>query len=119
MDAQQAFTTLVQRCLIPEKAKRYIALCDTKKGKEKILDSLWHQFESAIRTDAIRDDYDKLWSRPCFVYYANFGFGVEFTSVCEAYDQLPAYGGWLIVLRDGSAGIHRPEAKSDDEKMFG
>jgi hypothetical protein len=119
MNAQQAITQFVQRCLSPEKARRFTTLCATKKGRCKVLVSLYHEFESAVRSSAIRSGYDSLWGSPCFVFYEPQGFGVEAASVREAYDQLTVTGGWLILLCDASAGIYRPEARWDDEKLIG
>jgi hypothetical protein len=118
MDAQQAFNHFVQRCLLSEKARRFTELCATRKGQQKILAGLGGEFESAIREDAVgRGNYDKLWDSSCFVFHEPLGFGVEFASVREAYDQLSVEDGWLILLRDASAGIHRPEApRWDHEK---
>lgn len=119
MNAQQAFTSFVERCLSPEKARRFSELCGSKKGQGKILDALSHEFEPAIRSEAVkRGGYDNLWSRPCFVFYAPLGFGVGFETVREAYDQLSVEDSWLILLCDASAGIHRPEARWDDEKLI-
>ena len=119
MDAQQAFAKFVNRALLKEKAERFVALSQTKKGQRKILDGLCHQFEPAIRPDAIRKkNYDKLWSSCCYVFYAPLGFGVEFTTVREAYDKLSIDDSWLIILQDASAGIYRPEARWDDEKLI-
>ena len=119
MDARQAFAHFVQRCLSPEKARRFTELCATKKGQQKILAGLYHEFEPAIRSDAVRrGGYERLWDSPCFVFHESIGFGTEFTSVREAYDQLSVEDGWLILLRDASAGIHRPEApRWDHEKL--
>ena len=120
MDAQQAFTQFVQRCLSPEKARRFTELCASKKGQRKVLAGLYHEFEPAIRSGAVRRvGYDSLWSSSCFVFHQPLGFGVEFASVREAYDQLSVEDGWLILLRDASAGIHRPEARWNDEKLIG
>jgi hypothetical protein len=120
MDAQQAFTHFVQRCLTPEKARRFSELCANKKGQRKILAGLYHEFEPAVRSGALqRGGYGSLWSSRCFVFHESLGFGVEVASVREAYDQLSVEDGWLILLRDGSAGIHRPEARWDDEKLIG
>jgi hypothetical protein len=33
-------------------------------------------------------DYEKLWRKCCFVYHLPLGFGVEFPTVRDAYDQL-------------------------------
>jgi hypothetical protein len=119
MDAPQAFTQFVQNCLSPEKAKRFTALAVSKQGQRKILESLYHQFESAIRPDAVqRGGYDQLWESPCYAFHQPLGFGVEFASLREAYDQLSIEDGWLILLQDASAGIHRPEARWDDEKLI-
>ncbi|MFN0058055.1 MAG: hypothetical protein ACKVX7_06325 [Planctomycetota bacterium] len=119
MDAQQAFTHFVQRCLSPERAERFSKLAATKKGQQKVLASLYHKFEPAVRAESVRrGSYDSLWSSLCFVFHQPLGFGVEFASVREAYDQLSLKDGWLILLRDASAGIHRPEAKWDAEKLI-
>jgi hypothetical protein len=110
----------VHRCLSPEKARRYAELCASKKGQRNILDGLCHQFEPAIRPDAKRaGGYDRHWGSPSFVFSKPLGFGVEFASVREAYDQLSVEDSWLILLRDASAAIHRPEARWDDEKLIG
>ena len=111
MEAAEAFKQFVQRCLVPEKARRFTELSATTKGQRKILSGLYHQFEPAVRADAARQGgYEKLWESSCFVFHESVGFGAEITSVRDAYDQLSLEEGWLILLRDGSAGIHRPEA---------
>ena len=94
-------------------------LASSKKSQRKVLDGLCHEFEPAIRDAAIRTkDYSKLWERPCYAFHSRVGFGAEFSNVRDAYDQLALDDGWLIVLHDGSAGIHRPEARWDDEKLI-
>jgi hypothetical protein len=120
MDAQQAFSQFVQRCLSPEKARRLSELSATKKGQRKVLVGLYGEFETAVRHEAIRrGSYDGLWDSSCFVFHERLGFGAEFASVREAYDQLSVEDGWLILLRDASAGIHRPEApRWDHEKLI-
>jgi hypothetical protein len=119
MDAQQAFTHFVSRVLVQQKAERFTSLAATRKGQRKILDGLCHDFEPAIRPTAVRcNDYDAIMSRPCFVFYEPMGFGVEFSAVREAYDKLSVADSWLILLTDASAGIHRPEARWDDEKFI-
>ena len=120
MDAPQAFTHFVQRCLSSEKARRFTELCTTTKGRRKILAGLYHEFESAVRSDAVLPGgYDKFWDSSCFVFHEPLGFGSEFASVREAYDQLSVEDGWLILLRDASAGIYRPEApRWDHEKLI-
>lgn len=120
MVAQQAFTQFVQRCLSPDKARRFTELCGSSKGQRKILAGLYHEFEAAVRSNTARSGgYDRLWDCSCYVFHEPLGFGVEFASVREAYDALSVKDGWLILLRDASAGIHRPEApRWDFEKLI-
>jgi len=69
MDAQQSFTHFVQRCLSPEKARRFSELAATKKGQRKILDGLCHEFEPAILPSAVRrKDYDALLKGPALSF---------------------------------------------------
>lgn len=85
MDAQQAFTQFVQRCLSAEKARRFSELAGSKKGQRKLLAGFYHEFEPAVLAKAVRGGgYDKVSERPCFVFHESFGFGVEFASVREA-----------------------------------
>lgn len=119
MNATETFTVFVTRALSPEKARRIVELATSKKGQAKILDALCHEFESAIRDAAIRTkDYSKLWDKPCYAFHRRVGFGTKFSAVRDAYDVLARDDGWLIVLQDTSAGIHRPEARWDDEKLI-
>ena len=39
-------------------------------------------------------------------------------AVRDAYEKLSVEDSWLILLTDASAGIHRPEARWDDEKLI-
>jgi hypothetical protein len=120
MDAQIAFVGFVNRVLTAKKAVRFTAIAATETGRRRILDSLNHEFAPAIRADAIRhNDREKLYGHACYVFHSGTGFGVEFTTVREAYAELSTEDGWLILLRDGSAGLHRPEGRWDDEKWIG
>ena len=120
MDVKQACTNFVQRWFAPGKARRFTELCATRKGQRNVLAGLYHEFEPAVRPGTVHcGGYDSLWSSPCFIFHEPLGFGVEAASVREAYDQLSVEDGWLILLCGGSAGVHRPEARWDDEKLIG
>jgi len=119
MDAQHTFAHFVSRVLVREKAARLTSLSATKKGQRKILDGLCHEFEPAILPSAVRRmEYDAILDRPCFVFHAPIGFGVEFPAVRDAYEKLSVEDSWLILLADASAGIHRPEGRWDNEKLI-
>jgi hypothetical protein len=119
MNATGAFVEFVTRILVPAKASRFAALASTTKGHRKILEGLCHDFDAAIRSEAIRErNYDKLWDQPSFVFHSPRGFGVEFSNFRDAYEQMSVDDSWLILLQDASAGIYRPEARWDDEKLI-
>jgi hypothetical protein len=119
MNATEAFTAFVTRVLVPTKARRFAVLASSTKGQRKVLDGLCHEFEPAIRDAAVRTkDYSKLWEKACYVFHSRVGFGTEFSNVRHAYDELAIEDSWLIVLQDASAGIYRPEARWDDEKLI-
>src|SRR5688500_12370478 len=117
MDAQEALIAFVSRVLVREKAERFGALATTRKGQQKILAALCHEFGNAILPSTIRGkDYRAILEKRCFVYYEPTGFGVEFSTVREAYEILSIEDSWLIITMDASAGIHRPENRWDDER---
>jgi hypothetical protein len=119
MDPQQAFSQFVNQVLSSEKARRLTAIAATTKGQRKVLEELCHQIEYAVRPAAIRlGGYNSLWDHSCFVFHTSVGFGAEFPSVREAYDKMTLEDGWLILLKDASAGVHRPESRWDDEKLL-
>jgi hypothetical protein len=119
MDAQQTFIRFISRVLVREKAQRFTSLAATKKGRRKILDGLCHEFEPAILPTAIREkDYNALFGKPCFIFYAPTGFGIEFSAVGDAYEELSTKDSWLILLSDASAGIYRPEGRWDNERFI-
>jgi hypothetical protein len=119
MDAQQTFVHFVSQVLVRENVDRFTSLSATKKGQRKILDGLCHEFEPAILPATVRPkNYDALMDRPCFVFHAPMGFGIEFRAVRDAYEKLSVEDSWLILLTDASAGIYRPEGRWDDEKLI-
>ena len=116
MDACQAFSAFVKRVLSRDRAERFSLLANSAKGRHKLLGSLDHDFERAIRANAKRGRVNRKVS--CYVFHQATGFGVDFESVAVACDYLNPLDGWLIVASDGSAGIYRPESNSDATVEF-
>jgi hypothetical protein len=119
VDAPSAFTAFVHRTLTSDKARRFAALAETPKGQRKVLRALCHEFEPAILPHAVHAGVeDSVWAQPCYIFEERLGFGIEAPSARNAYDQLSIQDSWLIILRDASAGIHRPESRWDAEKFI-
>ena len=62
-------------------------------------------------------DYTSVDQLPCFVFHAQ-DFGQRFETVSAAREHLAGEDGWLIVLSEGSGGIHRPEDDWDAETLL-
>jgi hypothetical protein len=119
MNAVGAFVVFVGNALERQKAERYAALASTKKGRTKILLGLCHEFEHAIRSEVVRRSCEEtFWNLPCYAYSSSLGFGQPFSRLREASDRLATEDSWLIVLQDGSGGIHRPEGRWDAQKII-
>jgi hypothetical protein len=95
-------------------------LVGTKKGREKFLSVLYHEFEQSIRPNRAvkKQSHDEIWARPCYVFSPPQDFGIPFASLREAHDSLDADDSWLIVTSDGAIGIHRPEDHWDNEVLI-
>lgn len=116
LDATELFVRFVRGVLVPERAARYAALAASLKGQRKILDSLYHAFRPSIRPAAVSNERcEAFLDKPCLVFHARVGFVIEFATVRDAYERLSGDDGWLILLRDGTTGVHRPEDRWDDE----
>jgi hypothetical protein len=110
MTPLEALSHLLRRVLVPRAAERFITIAATKKGQGKFIDALSHKFEEAIRPDVARTNaYERIWTRPCFVFTSPKDFGMACDTVGAAHDDLTSRDSWLIVVADGSAGIFRPE----------
>ena len=111
MTAEQAFATFVIRALEPARAARFAGLVGSDRGRRRLLRSLDHDFERALRPVANGGPVDR--TAACHAYHVSVGFGAAFGSVAEAIARLGGTDGWLVILADGSAGIYRPEGRWD------
>ena len=55
---------------------------------------------------------------PCYVFHHRRGYGVKYPTFDAAYEELSIDDSWLIVMADGSMGVHRPESRWDAEQVF-
>ncbi|MDX2111921.1 MAG: hypothetical protein SFY80_16960 [Verrucomicrobiota bacterium] len=119
LDAQQAFIQFSNTYLLQQSARRYTELCSNDKGRRKLLESLCHKYHSCVRPECIQQrNYEKIGNPPCYAFHSSIPFGTFYPTVHEAHDSLSIVDGWLIILRDASVGIHRPEGRWDDEFLI-
>lgn len=119
MTSREALEQFVRKVLLPAKADRYASLIGKRKGEDRILASLDHEFEPAIRPNVIRSsDYRNVWHKPCFIFHRSREFGADAPSVQQARDELAMDDGWLILLADGTAAVFRPESRWDAECLI-
>jgi hypothetical protein len=118
MNAIEALKTFVEGALLLSKARRYVALLETKKGLRKIMEDLPHRLETELDPRWITQRTKMPMTSPCFVFKAPRDLGTPYDTMQEAYDLLSGDNSWLIIAQDGLAGIHRPEDRWDAEKMI-
>jgi hypothetical protein len=119
MTAGEALGGFVHRVLTRSKAQRFAFLIGSRKGEQRILSSLDHDFELAIRADVEQpENFSPIWDKPCYIFHASRPFGTEAPTVQEAYEELSPLDGWLILTQDGSAAIFRPEGRWDTERLL-
>lgn len=117
--AREIFVQFVKKALDRRSQELYIVRSNSRKGQAKILTMICHEFDEAVLANAwSKDNYDKVWDKPCFVFSEGYGFGVPFSTVREAYDDLGLQDGWLILLADASAGIFNPHDRTDSESLI-
>jgi len=118
MNAIDALRKFIEGALLPAKARRYISLLGTKNGLKKIVEDLCHGLESEIDPKLTTTRSKMPMTSACFVFKRPHDLGTEHKTMIEAYDSLAGEDSWLIISQDGLAGIHRPEARWDAEKMI-
>jgi len=116
MNEIEAIKFFIKRVVSGKKSQRYCSIIETKKGKYKFLSELSHGFQNSLKTDLQSIQSDKgLWSKPCYIYSSNNGFGIFIETFLQAYDLLSSDDGWIIVSQDAKYGFYRPEADWDNE----
>ena len=108
MTAEDTFIQFVSKAIHKRWRDRYISIATTKRGKQTILEDLWHQFEERIDPSKVITDLpSKAWQKPAFSYSQNNGFGKEEESVRKAFDTVG--DGSLIIDKTGTYGVYQPE----------
>ncbi|MGA2230540.1 MAG: hypothetical protein ABSH22_06540 [Tepidisphaeraceae bacterium] len=119
MTAVKTFVAFARRALTPAGAARFATLATSKKGQQKVLAGLDHDFERAIRPGGGHPVGQACAGKqPCYAFHFSLGFGMPFNSIAEAYARMSGVDGWLIVSADASTGIYRPESRWDAEVLL-
>lgn len=119
LDAVQAFVSFCTAVLEPARASRFRELSRTDKGRGKLLSTLSHEFESAVKPGLPRSrSPDDFAEEPGYVFTASIGFGAPYPTVREAIESLDRRDDWLIVLADGQVGVLQPESWIDRRRVL-
>ena len=116
MNEIEAIKAFINTVATSKKARRYLELVDSTKGRKRFLNELHHCFDDALREDLqLINDRSKCNKMPCYIYFYRMGFGTPAESFSQAYEELASDDSWVIVTQDGSYGVYRPEANWDGE----
>src|SRR5580658_6393270 len=75
MNTYETFVAFVKRALIPARARRFATLAASKKGQEKVLAGLDHDFERAVRPGVGRPvGQASAGKQPCYAFHPSYWF---------------------------------------------
>lgn len=117
MVPEKALVHFLSKALMKRWKDRYISLVQTKHGKQKFLEDLWHQIEDRFDLAKSVPDFNRnVWGSPAFSFSQNNGFGQIEESMQAAFDTVG--DGSLIIDKEGKYGIYLPEDKAEKVKYF-
>ncbi len=89
MSAEEALNHFLSGALQKQYKDRYRSLIQTKKGKQKFLSNLWHQFEDKINeSKTVKEFPSKVWTLPAYSFSENNGFGQKEYSMQNAFESV-------------------------------
>lgn len=116
VDATDALTTFLRRALA-ERVDRYVEFASKPKTRQKFLESLCHDLEASLNTDAAVSALPAAaLDLPAYLFAPPRDFGVEIASmreIAESHDD-----SCLVVSQDGRAALYCPETYVDSRLHF-
>jgi len=100
-------------------AERYRQLAESGKLRGVFLRDRYHELERRIRPSRTRPCGNSgVPPEPCYLFSTDH-YGAAFDSGAAAYEVVEMEDAWLIVSRDGSTGVYRPEGRFDHTMLVG
>ncbi len=116
MNITDGLKYFVSSALVKSKRERFVGFLSNTKGHKKFLGSLDHDLEKLLDSSKIVSDISKIdMEQQGDLYCSNGVANNSDLSMVNLYDKAPWEGGWLLINKQGSLAIYRPEGRIDDE----
>ncbi len=116
MNITDGLKYFIGSALVKSKRERFIGFLSNAKSHKKFLASLDHDLEKLLDCSKIVFDISMIDMEEQGDLYCSNGVSNDSDSSMEnLYDKAPWEGGWLLINKQGSSAIYRPEGRIDDE----
>ena len=116
MNISKGLEYFISNALVKNKRDRFKGFLSSDKGHKKFARSLDHDFEKAIDKSTFVTSIDKKEMEQAGNLYCSNGVTNDSdTSMADLYGKAPWEGGWLLLNKEGTFAIYRPEGRIDDQ----
>ena len=116
MDITDGLKFFINSALVNSKRERFIGFLSNTKSHKKFLVSLDHDLEKFLDGSKVVSNISKIdMEQQGDIYCSNGEANNTNSSMVTLYDEAPWEGGWLLINKQGSSTIYRPEGRVDDE----
>ena len=116
MKISRGLELFLSEALIKSKRERFLNFLGSDKGQIKFAKSLSHDLEKFIEPTKVVSRFSgSELKQQGNLYCSNGVTNDSFDTMINLYGKAPWEGGWLLVNKQGTLAIYRPEGKIDDE----
>ncbi len=116
MNISKGLENFISQALVKNRRDRFRGFLSSKKGHQKFASSLDHDLEKALdNSNFVAKLSDKELQQRGELYCSNGVTNDSEVLMVDLYGKAPWEGGWLLLNKDGTLAIYRPEGKIDDE----
>lgn len=116
MNISKGLKAFLNKAVVNSKRYRYLDLIKSTKGQRKFAKSLDHDFENALDKSKIVDEIERSeLEQNGQLFCSNGVTNNTDTSMYNLYGKAPWEGGWLLINKEGTLAIYRPEGRIDNE----
>ena len=106
----------LSKALIKAKRERFLSFLGSDKGQIKFAKSLSHDLVKFIDPSKVVSKFSEIeLKQEGNLYCSNGVTNDSIDTMINLYGKAPWEGGWLLVNKQGTMAIYRPEGKIDDE----
>ncbi len=116
MNISKGLEVFIKKAVVKTKRERYLGFLKSTKGQIKFAKSLDHDLEKALDNSKYVSEIGRSeLEQNGELFCSNGVTNNTDTSMYNLYGKAPWEGGWLLINKQGTLAIYRPEGRIDDE----